>query len=157
VTAEVFSIRDEFAFACTPHLRHGAIAAWFTRPAGVVVQFLEPVQGTLELADWLVGPAYEQLDRRFAGQNGLTLVLDLGLMAGRTSAARSVVLAKARQCRKRFGQMFIVPPYNASRAAQSSIRASVELLRVLGVHVEVVGTASRVIATCNLRSAGIAE
>src|SRR6185312_2387121 len=63
-----------------------AIAGWLLDPPGALVQFVKPVKGTMELASWLVGPAFEVLDERFPGRNDLTFVLDLGNMVGRSAA-----------------------------------------------------------------------
>jgi hypothetical protein len=140
------------AFAQPPHLKHGALAVWFTHPAGAVVQFQHPVRGTLEYANWLVGPAYAELDKRFPHRGALTLVLDLELMTGRSVASRSVFLAKAREVGDRFGRGFVVPPRNAPRAYAHALRVGVAVIRSLGIQVDIVESSQRAIAMCDLRS-----
>lgn len=139
-------------FAQPPTLRYAGIATWLTAPAGAVVQVVEPMRGTLDVANWLVGPAFDVLDRRFPGNHSLILVLDLALMTDRSAAARSVFLAKARECGKRFAQAYFVPPISASPAYRQATRASLTLIRALGVRIEVVDSAAIAVAQLNLRA-----
>jgi hypothetical protein len=142
------------AFATRPHARHGDIAAiWLTHPAGAVIQLLQPVRVTLEHVNWVVGPAYDLLDRSFPNHNALTLVLDLTEMTGRTAAARSTFLGKARQCGARFTRGYVVLPRHSSAAHFVSMRASIALIRALGVQVEIVDSPERAIAQAALRIA----
>jgi hypothetical protein len=142
------------AFATRPHAQYGDIAAlWLTHPAGAVVQLLQPVRVTLEQVNWLVGPAYELLDRRFPNHNALTLVLDLADMTSRTAAARSTFLGKARQCGARFTRGYLVLPRHTSTAHFFSMRASITLVRALGVQVEIVDSPARAIAQADLHTA----
>jgi hypothetical protein len=134
-------------FACAPHVSHG------TLPAGLVVRFMEPARGTLELANWLVGPVYEQLDQRYPRHNALTLVLDLELMTSRTSASRTVFLAKAKQCGWRFTRSFFVPPRRTTAAQRHAIRVGIAIVQALGVPVETVDSLERAIHTADLRAA----
>jgi hypothetical protein len=118
-----------------------------------VFQVVEPVRGTLDLANWLVGPAYDELERRFPGRTALIFVFDLDLMTGRSTASRSVFLAKARECGKRFSEGLFVPPRAATAAQRQSIRAAIALIRALGVHVEQVSSAVSAVASRNLKPA----
>jgi hypothetical protein len=140
------------AFPEPPHLRFGSIASWFTHPAGSVVQFLEPTRATLPMANWLVGPGFDELMLRFPTQR-LTLVLDLSLMLSRTSASRSVFLGKVRQVGARFGRGALISPRVLKPAAARSVEVSVALIRALGVDVAVFPTASAAIGEWGLRRA----
>lgn len=133
-------------------MRYAGVAAWLTAPAGAVVQVVEPMRGTIDVANWLVGPAFDALDRRFPGAHGLIFVFDLALMTDRSAAARSVFLAKARQVGKRFSQAYFVPPISASPAYRQATRASLALIRALGVRIEVVDSASAAVEQLNLRA-----
>ncbi|HKU44889.1 MAG TPA: hypothetical protein VJR89_42310 [Polyangiales bacterium] len=139
------------AFARPPHLRYGGIVGWLTAPAGAVVQVVEPMRGTAEAASWLVGPAFDMLDRQYPNHNALILVFDLGDMTGRSAAARSVFLAKAREVGKRFAEGWFVPPRAASPAYRQATRASLALIRALGVQIEVVDSAATAIVRRGLR------
>jgi hypothetical protein len=140
------------AFARQPTLRYGGLATWLVAPAGVVVQVVEPMRGTLDVAKWLVGPVFDALDRRFPGNNSLIIVLDLALMTSRSAAARSVFLAKARECGKRFAEGYFVPPISASAASRQATRASLALIRALGVRIETVDSTAAAIEKLNLRA-----
>jgi len=101
---EISTVSTRAAFPRAPHMSYGGAAVWFTSPPGAVVQLLEPVRGTLDLVNWIVGPFYDELERRFPGRTALIFVFDLELMTGRTAASRSVFLAKARECGKRLAK-----------------------------------------------------
>jgi len=146
------TVRSPAAFATPPHLRYGDAAAWITSPPGAVIQLLASMRGTVDLANWIVGPAYHELERRFPGRSGLVLVLDLGLMTGRTHAARSVFLGKAREVGGRFGEAYFVPPRAASAAYQASARAAIALVRALGVQVHTSESAASVVAALGARA-----
>ena len=140
------------AFAHPPTLQYGGISAWFTAPAGAVVQVVEPMRGTSDAANWLVGPAFDVLEQRFPGNNSLILVFDLALMTSRSAAARSIFLAKAREVGKRFSTGYFVPPINTSPAYRQATRASIALIRALGVNVEIVDSSQVAVSVLGLRA-----
>lgn len=140
------------AFAWPPTLKHGGISAWLTAPAGAVVQVVEPMRGTSDAANWLVGPAFDMLEQRFPGNDSLILVFDLALMTSRSAAARSIFLAKAREVGKRFSAGYYVPQISASPAYRQATRASLALIRALGVHIEVVDSSAQAVQMLNLRA-----
>jgi hypothetical protein len=150
---EISTVRSRAAFARAPHMSYGGAAVWFTSPPGAVVQLVEPVRGTLDLVNWLVGPAYEELERRFPGRTALIFVFDLELMTGRSAASRSVFLAKARECGKRFSEGLFVPPTAANAAYRQSVHAAIALIRALGVHVEEASSAISAVSSRNLKPA----
>jgi hypothetical protein len=147
---EISTIGVRPAFRRAPHMSYGGAAVWFTSPPGCVIQLVEPVRGTLDLVNWMVGPVYQELDRRFPGRNALILVFDLELMTGRSAASRTVFLAKAREVGKRFSEGLFVPPSAASAANRVATRASIALVRALGVHVELVSSSVSAVASRNL-------
>ena len=49
MTLGLACFEPEHAFARPPHLQYGGLAAWFTQPAGAVIQVVQPVRGTVEL------------------------------------------------------------------------------------------------------------
>ena len=141
------------AFACEPHMRFGPAAVWLTSPPGLVAQLVEPCRGTVELANWLVGPVYEALDRRAAGRNALMFVFDLSLMNGRSNASRTVLLSKARQCSKRFAEAIVVAPYAATKVQLHSLYAGMSLARALGVRVNLADSVHAAVDRLSLRPA----
>ena len=134
--------RSLAAFSSEPHLTFGPAAVWYTSPPGAVVQVLEPARGTVELSNWMVGVAFEELERRFPRRKGLLFVFDLALLTGRSHAARSVFLGRAREVSARFSEAWFVPPRTASAAQRHSTRASLMLLRALGVKIELAESAA---------------
>lgn len=126
------------AFAVPPHLEDpsGAIAVWFTDPPGAVMQFQRPVYGTVGMAEWLVGPALRKMLERFPGDTKLHLVMDLTQMSGRDPKVRPVLVETTKLYAKRIQSSTIVPPQNASAVYLAALKASVALLRVFGVPIE---------------------
>jgi hypothetical protein len=110
------------------------------------------MRGTLDSANWLVGPVFDAIDRRFPGKDSLILVFDLALMTSRSAAARSIFLAKARECGKRFSHGYFVPPVIASPAYRQATRASLALIRALGVRIEIVDSSLTAVNMLNLRA-----
>jgi hypothetical protein len=147
---EISTVSARPAFARAPHLRYGGAAVWFTSPPGLVCQLVEPVRGTVDLMNWLVGPVYQELERRFPGRTAFIFVFDLELMTGRTAASRSVFLAKAREVGKRFAEGLFVPPRAANAAQRVSMEASIALVRMLGVRVEIVSSSASAVASRKL-------
>jgi hypothetical protein len=104
------------------------------------------------MASWLVGPVYRDIERHFPGNYSLILVFDLALLTGRSAAARSVFLAKARECGRRFEAGYFTQPLAASAAYRQATRASLELVRALGVKVELVSSAAEAVRILRLRA-----
>lgn len=127
------------AFAVPPHLEDpsGLLAIWYTDPPGAVIQFTRPAEGSLPIVEWLVGPGLAQLLDRFPGPQRLVIVMDLGLMKGRDRNVRPILMEAGKALRPRIERTMIVPPQGASAIYLASLQASVSLLRVFGVPVEV--------------------
>lgn len=140
------------AFPTAAHVRYGDVAAaWFTEPAGVLVQVQKPVRGTTELSSWLVGPAYDALDVHFAGRGGLIFVLDMSLMLGRSAAARSMLLNKARQVGSRFSRAVVIAPLVMPPLYLQSMRLTFVLLRTLGIAAEFADSSAAAVERLGLR------
>ena len=107
----------------------------------------------MDYANWLTGPVYGELDRRFPKRGALIMVLDLELMTGRSAACRSIFLAKAREVGDRFARGFLIAPRVAPPADGHALRGGAAVIRSLGVQVDVVTSAQRAIATSGLRIA----
>jgi hypothetical protein len=129
------------------------VSVWLTQPPGIIVQVTSATRLDVSMTNWLVGPAYALLERRYPAPRALTFVLDLDLMTGRSFAARTVFMAKARQSYSRFQRAFVIPPRSAPRSYKFAMQAAVSLVRALGVNVEYATSTAEVIAACNLRAA----
>jgi hypothetical protein len=141
----------QLAFNDPPHLRYGdSLYVWFTHPAGAVVQLVRQERITIPLTHWLVETAYAELDRRYPSNRALTLVLDYGLMLGRTSASRSMFLGKVRESGARFARAYVVLPPVVSPALARSLEASLRVVNEYGIDARVVGSVRQAIATSAL-------
>ena len=129
--------------------------AWFTEPPGGVIQLTRPVRGTRELAEWLVGPAWEQLCRRFPNACEFFIVLDLSQMDGRDPSARAALLEKAQALRPGILRAAVIPPIGATAVYLSSLRVAVAILRVFGVVVDIDPSLRNVLASRGLRVASL--
>jgi hypothetical protein len=115
------------------------------------VQIQEPVRGTSELAEWLVGPAYDLLAARFPDRDGLLFVLDMTEMLGRSAAARSIMLRKARTIGSRFSRVLLVPPLVTPPMYLQSMQLTFVLLRSVGIAAEFVDSSATAIERLGLR------
>jgi hypothetical protein len=145
----------ERGFAGPPHLAGEAnLRAWFTEPAGALVQMVKPSRGTREMAEWLVGAAFDRLRERFPNDTNLILVMDFSLMEGRDPIARSIMMDKARECRELFARSFIVPPLKASPIYMTALHAAAALLTAFGVNLGIERSLEDVLAKCPLKPLG---
>jgi hypothetical protein len=144
---ELVTLAIQPELRCEPDLLapDGAIGGWLLDPPGGLIQFLKPVKGTTDLANWLVGPALSMLDAEFPNRNDLLLVLDLTNMVGRSAAARSILLHTAKVVRSRFSRVFVVPPADYPPMYMKAFHASVAFARLLGLHVTIAGSCRAVI------------
>lgn len=141
------------AFRDRPHMQCGPAAAWLTHPAGCVFQLLQPARITLEVSSFLVDEVYEEMLRRFPDSQSLTLVLDLSLMLGRTTASRSQLLACLRQAAGRLRRVYVTLPTDARPALKRSLDSSIQLAQELGMEVRLTGSARQSVASCALVAA----
>jgi hypothetical protein len=146
----------ECGFPVEPHLQHpsGLVVAWFTEPPGAVVQLTKPARGTLDLAQWLVGPACQELLQRFPDAKELFIVFDLSQMRGRDLSARAALLERAKTLRPGMVRAAVIPPAAASALYLSSLRVAVAILGVFGVAVDIESSLKSVIASRGLNVAG---
>lgn len=135
------------AYAVPPHCASpgGAAVGWVLDAPGGLVQVLEPVRGTVELASWLVHTAYALLDGNFPNDNDLVLVLDFHMMVGRTAAARSIFLNSVKVLGGRFSQVYVVPPAAYPSIYVHAFQASLAFARLLGLRVTVASSSAQLI------------
>jgi hypothetical protein len=133
----------------------GTVAAWYTDPPGVIIQFTRPTRGTTELARWVVGPGNDALWRRFRDGSKVILVFDLSLMDGRDAEARALLHESARVNKERVARTIVIPPKGASSAYLSALRVATLLLKIIGFRVEIESSITYVIAECHMKSAGL--
>jgi hypothetical protein len=129
------------------------LRAWFTDPPGVVVQMAQPSRGTVELAEWMVGPGYTRLRGRFPASERLILVIDLSLMEGRDPAARAVMMDKAREFNRLFERTIIIPPLQSNPVYLTTLHAAAALLTAFGVDLKLEKSLAGVIAQWKLTPA----
>ena len=141
------------AFDVLPHLRDpsGVVAVWYTEPPGVVLQMVVPSEGTVELAQWLVGPSRTELERRFSDAVELVLIMDLRLMTGRDPRARSLVIELAKALKPRAQRFIVIPPRAFSPTLRRTMEVTVALLRVFGVKIELAQSLTFVLASTGLK------
>jgi hypothetical protein len=141
------------AFTLPPHVidESGAVAAWFTEPPGVVLQFIRPARGTTELAKWVVGPGYNQVVRRFPDCYELRIVLDMRQMTGRAATARSVLIDHAKLVSQRLGRVIILPSLHMGAVYLKVVETTALMLRAFGVRIEIEQSLERALAKQDMR------
>jgi hypothetical protein len=143
------------AFDVPPNARGpDNLQAWFTAPPGVLVRMVSPTRGTKEMAEWLVGPGFALLRARFPDEGSLVLVLDFSKMLGRDSAARVVMMDKAREARQLFARTFVIPPAKSNPVYMTTLYAAAALLTGFGIHLVIARSLDQVLAQCPLEPAG---
>jgi hypothetical protein len=127
------------AFGAPPHMvdESGALRAWFIEPAGALLQFARPERGTTQMAEWLVGPAFDALVQRFNGRRGLRVILDMREMTGRSAIARAVLLANVARVLPRIGSVVMLPSQHMGDAYLSIVELTVQMVNAMGLRVEI--------------------
>jgi hypothetical protein len=127
------------AFSAPPDLvdDSGAMIGWFIEPAGLLLQPAYPVRGTTQMAEWLVGPGFERLAQRFAGQRGLTIILDTREMTGRSASARALLIANATRVLPRVGRVVLLPSRHMGSAYLRVVEASASIVRAMGLRLDI--------------------
>jgi hypothetical protein len=133
----------------------GVIAAWWTDPPGVLMQFARPSRGTTEMAEWLVGPAFDLLTARFPGARELRVVLDMRAMTGRSATARAMLLQRAKTVHDHIAHVVILPSQQMGPAYVKIVEGTAMMLRLAGLRVDVEHEIERVIARYRLRPASV--
>lgn len=143
------------AFGAPPHLvdDSGALRAWFIEPAGALLQFARPVRGTTQMAEWLVGPAFDVLVQRFSGRRGLRVILDMREMTGRSASARAVLLANVLRVLPRIGHVVMLPSQHMGAEYMSVIELTVRIVNAMGLPLEVAHDLESVLADGAVRMA----
>lgn len=121
-------------------LEGGKLVAWFTEPAGAVVQLTEAAVFTKAMAEWVVGPAFTALNQRFAEGTKLSLLLDLRPMISREPAARPVIMSAATTSLFMFAQAGVIAPAKPPPLYMTTLHAAVALLNALGPEIRVYET-----------------
>jgi hypothetical protein len=144
------------AFSVPPHLTDpsGAIAVWWTDPAGGLMQLTRPARGTVEMAEWLVGPAFELLLARFTGVSDLRVILDMRQMTGRSATARAALLHRAKSVAGRIGHVVLLPSVHLGTTYFKIVEGTAMMLRLAGLPVDVEYGLERVMDRYELRPAG---
>jgi hypothetical protein len=144
-------------FAVAPHVTDpsGLVAAWWTDPPGVLVQLTGPARGTTEMAEWLIGPAFDQVVRRFPDASDLRVILDMRQMTGRSATARSLLLQRGKTLIGRVTHVVLVPSTLLGPAYIKVVEAAALLLRGAGLRVDVEASLERVIARHGVRAATV--
>lgn len=143
------------AFLRSPHTQDpsGALVAWFTDPAGALVQISRTSELTVEMTRWLVEHGCAQLLARFPGTTPLTIVLDIRLMTKRQPAVRSLLVEAAKKLGPRLGMGYVLPPENSGKVYLASLHAATAALRVFGARVEISESLSALLSAQHMRAA----
>jgi hypothetical protein len=130
---------EAFSFGVIPHLvdPSGVLGVYWLEPPGVLVRFVRAERGTTEMAQWMTSTGIEQVRQRFPGMRGLSVVLDMRNMIGRSATARSVLMQAGTSAAGHFGHVVILPSVHMGSAYTAVIEASAVALRLLGYRVDV--------------------
>lgn len=110
----------------------GPLEAWFTLPAGAVLQLTEAAPFTKAMAEWIVGPAYEAFVLHFPGETQLRLLFDLRPLVAREPAANRVLLDAGAKYMRMFSQVALVTPLKPPPLYMTTLHAGVALLSAFG-------------------------
>jgi hypothetical protein len=141
-------------FAVPPHIvcDCGPLQAWYTDPPGAVAQISATAPLTLDMAHWLVGPAFDAMRASFSQPTGLLLVLDVRAMTERDKAVRTLLMDRAREHIGRFASVVIIPPLQTKPLYLIGLHAAVALISVFGAVVTVETTLPEILSRYNLRA-----
>lgn len=145
----------EPAFGAPPHLvdDSGALRAWFIEPAGALLQFARPERGTTQMAEWLVGTAFDVLAQRFNGRRGLHVILDMREMTGRSASARSILLASVLRVLPRIGSVVLLPSEHMGPDYMNLIEQTVRIVSAMGLPIAVAHDLESVLGDGDVRLA----
>jgi hypothetical protein len=118
----------------------------------MLLQLTQPTRGTTAMAQWLVGPAFEQLAARFPGNRGVRVILDMRQMTGRSATARALLLQRARMLSAGIAHTVVIPSLHMGSAYLTLVEATVAALRLAGVRVELEDSIERVVAHYGVRA-----
>jgi hypothetical protein len=127
------------AFGAPPDMvdDSGALRAWFIEPAGALLQFARRERGTTQMAEWLVGPAFDTLVQRFNGRRGLRVILDMREMTGRSASARAILLANVLRVLPRIGHVVLLPSQHMGSEYMGIVELTVRMVNAMGLRIEV--------------------
>ena len=143
-------------FDTAPDLRFegGPLAAWFTDPAGAVVQLTEAAILTKSMAEWLVGPGFALFSERFPPGSELRLLLDLRAMTSREPAARPVMMAAGTKYLMRFAKVGLIAPQKPPPLYMTTLHGAIALLSAIGPEVKIFDTVESALRTLELAPGG---
>jgi hypothetical protein len=145
----------EPVFGSAPHLQDdsGKLVAWFTEPAGAVVQLMDAAVFTKEMAEWMVGPGFMQLSQRFVRKSELSVLLDLRPMVSREPAAHPVVMSAAMKYLTLFTKVGVIPPAKPPPLYMTTLHGAVALLSAIGPEIRIYETLEGALQAMPLRAA----
>ena len=143
-------------FSVPPHVECpvGPLYVWFTEPPGVVLQLMEAVRFTTEIARWLIGPGLDLLAQRYDEATRFTIVFDIRQMTGRDPVVRSLFMDLAREQAGRFEAIVAIPPLQINPVYLAGLHAAAALVSAFGPRFEISGDVAHVIYRHRLRPAG---
>jgi hypothetical protein len=143
------------AFAEPPHLvdPRGDIAIWYTEPPGLVLQLTKPTHGTRAHAEWLAGPSFAELGRRFPNHE-LIVLFDAHLATGRDPDFRPLMMNVAKALLGRAKRIVVVLPRTVPPALRSAMEVSVALLRLFGLPLEIAASLTYTLAQTGMKPLG---
>jgi hypothetical protein len=129
----------------------GLIAAFWTDPPGVLLQLTRPARGTTAMAEWLIGPLFDALVRRFPEGRDLRVVLDMRQMTGRSAIARALLIRHARTIAARLNHVVVIPSLHMGPTYVKVLEAAAVLLAAAGVPLAIEHNLDRALAKHGLR------
>lgn len=140
------------AFSGPPHavFPGGGAAIWFTRPAGFVVQLLQPTHGTAALARFITEEGTDRLLSLTRPGEKLIFVHDLSPLTGYESEARRILTDKGMSIRDRVDRLIVVPPPETRKIVLMGLAAASASLSLIGVRMSMEPSLMTVIARLGL-------
>jgi hypothetical protein len=125
------------------HDPSGLLVAWFTQPAGAIIQLVQEAELTAAMGAWLADRGCQELLTRFPGPTTLTIILDLRLMTSRQTAVRGLLVETAKKIAPRLEMGFVIPPAGSGKVYLASLHAATAALRAFGAKVSVAESLSQ--------------
>lgn len=147
---------DSPIFPTSAHLtcRDGPVACWFTDPPGVVFQLLEPARMTANMAQWIVGPAFDSMLTHFASSEGeLVFLIDLRPMTGRDADVRATFMSFARNSGSKLRAAVIIPPRRANPLYVGGLQTASALVSAFAPSLEITNSVPDVLDRYHLVAA----
>lgn len=142
-------------FLVPPHLEcpEGPLHVWFTEPPGAVMQLVEAVRFTTDVARWLTGPGFDLLQARYGEGAVFTVVFDIRQMTSRDPVVRSLFMDTARERGNRFESVIVIPPLQINPVYLAGLHAAAALVSAFGPRFEISSDVEHVRNRHRLRAA----